>query len=85
MAFVKLSRGNVKSHALEGLFENLFDTSDLSAPIIHVEETTADKAGQVFLIWAAPASGYQTATDTFIFDIAGKITRQHVVVHYVPP
>jgi len=66
----------------EGLFSNLFDTSDLSAPIIHVDEATADKAGQVFLIWAAPASGYQTATDTFLFNMEGKITRQHVVVHY---
>ena len=35
------------------------------------------------LIWAAPASGYQTATDTFLFNQAGKITRQHVVVHYL--
>jgi hypothetical protein len=68
----------------EGLFASLWDTSDLSAPIVHVEEATADKAGQVFLIWAAPASGYQTATDTFLFNQAGKITRQHVVVHYLP-
>jgi len=68
-----------------GLFASLFDTSDLSAPIVHVDEATTDKAGQVFLIWAAPASGYRTATDTFLFNQAGKITRQNVVVHYEAP
>ena len=68
----------------EGLFANLFDTSDLAAPIIHVEESVDGEAGQVFLIWSAAASGYQRATDTFIFNGAGKITRQHVVVHQVP-
>ena len=66
------------------LFSNLWDLSDLIAPIVHVDEATPDKAGQVFLIWAAPASGYQTATDTFLFNMEGKITRQHVVVHYLP-
>ena len=54
------------------------------APIVHVEEATAEKAGQVFSIRAALASGYQTATDTFLSNQAGKIVRQHVVVHYLP-
>jgi hypothetical protein len=68
----------------EGLFKNLHDCSDLAAPIIHVEEAANGAAGQVFLVWSCPASGYQHATDTFIFNSAGKITHQHVVVHYVP-
>jgi len=61
-----------------GLFKSLFDTSDLAAPIIHVEEDT----GMVFLVWSAAASGYMHATDTFIFDEDAKIFRQNVVVHY---
>jgi ketosteroid isomerase-like protein len=67
-----------------GLFASLFDTSDLAAPIIHVEESDDGEAGEVFLIWSAGASGYVHATDTFLFNAAGKITRQHVVVHYEP-
>merc|ERR1719446_692730 len=66
-------------NCFEGLFASLHDTSDLAAPIIHVEE-----GGMVFLIWSAAASGYSRATDTFIFNAAGKITRQHVVVYYAP-
>jgi len=65
----------------EGLFASLHDTSDLGAPIIHVDE---GGGAQVFLIWRAPASGYTTATDTFIFNPEGKILRQNVVVHYEP-
>jgi hypothetical protein len=64
-----------------GLFKSLFDTSDLAAPIIHVEEDP----GMVFLVWSAPASGYAYATDTFIFDKDAKIFRQNVVVHYKKP
>jgi len=66
-----------------GLFKSLFDTSNLGAPIVHVEETAA--GGQVLLVWNAAASGYVRATDTFIFNSAGKILRQHVVVHYEAP
>jgi len=66
----------------EGLFESLHDTSDLGAPIVHVEEGAY---AQVFLIWRAPASGYTTGTDSFIFNAQGKILRQHVVVHYEAP
>jgi len=68
----------------EGLFKSLFDCSDLGAPIQVVEESVGGEAGQVFLIWSAAASGYQRATDSFVFNGAGKITRQHVVVHHVP-
>jgi ketosteroid isomerase-like protein len=67
-----------------GLFASLHDTSDLAAPIIHVEESVDDEAGSVFLIWSAAASGYVRATDTFIFNEDGKILRQHVVVHFAP-
>ena len=62
-------------------------TTTLGAPVIHVEEATLRDHGnaQVFLIWRAPASGYESATDTFIFNGQGKIIRQNVVVHYSPP
>ena len=53
----------------------------VGAPIVHVEEANGN---QVFLIWRAPASGYESATDTFIFNAEGKILRQNVVVHYSP-
>jgi hypothetical protein len=68
----------------EGLFQSLHDCSNLAAPIIHVEEAAGGNAGQVFLCWSCSASGYERATDTFIFNSAGKITRQHVVVHHTP-
>lgn len=67
----------------EGLFKSLFDCSNLGAPIIHVEEDAT--GGQVLLVWHAAASGYKRATDTFIFDSAGKIMRQHIAVHYEAP
>merc|ERR1711881_387166 len=63
------------------VFKSLPDTSDLAAPIIHVEEDP----GMVFLVWSAPASGYAYAIDTFIFDKDAKIFRQNVVVHYKKP
>lgn len=74
----------------EGLFKSLHDCSDLAAPIIHVEEVDGGykakrgAAGQVLLVWNCPASSYHRATDTFIFNGKGKITRQNVVVHYAP-
>ena len=37
-----------------GLFDSLYDVSDLAAPLIEVEEKPY---GQVFLIWSAAASG----------------------------
>jgi hypothetical protein len=72
----------------EGLFKTLHNCSDLAAPIIHVDESekwsSLKTFGQVFLVWNCPASSYQRATDTFIFNNKGKIIRQNVVVHYVP-
>merc|ERR1712232_534879 len=67
------------------LFASLFDTSDLSAPVIDVNEATDTEPGSVFLIWYAPASGYTEATDTFIFDENAKILEQNVVVYYQDP
>jgi len=67
----------------EKLFKELFDVSNLGAPIIHVEEDAT--GGQVFLVWSAAASGYLRATDSFIFNGAGKILRQHIAVHYEAP
>ena len=54
----------------------------MGAPIVHVEGANGY---QVFLIWRAPASGYESATDTFIFNAQGKIIRQKGVVHDSPP
>lgn len=66
------------------LFQNLSDCSDLAAPVQHCEESSSGCA-QVFLIWSCGASGYKTATDTFIFNGSGKILRQNVVAHYEKP
>ena len=63
-----------------GLFSDLSDLSGLAAPAIRVEEATEDKAGMVFLVWRCPSSGYNHATDTFLFDKDGKIAKQNVVI-----
>jgi ABC-type transporter Mla subunit MlaD len=34
----------------------------------------------VFLVWESPASGFLKVTDSFLFDDAGKIIRQNIVV-----
>ena len=60
-----------------GLFAELDDLSELSAPVVKVEEGPAE---QVFLVWACPSSGITQATDTFAFDSAGTIIRQNIVV-----
>jgi len=62
-----------------GLFKALSDLSDLAAPVIEVHEPSGEEPGSVLLIWSCKASGFQQATDTFIFDAAGKIVRQNVV------
>lgn len=67
-----------------GLFKSLPDCSALGAPIQHVEEKSATGPGEVFLVWSCPSSGYERATDTFIFNEDGKIVRQNVVVAYAP-
>ena len=63
-----------------GLFSDLSDLSGLAAPAIRVEEATEGKAGMVFLVWRCPSSGYNHATDTFLFDKDGKIAKQNVVI-----
>ena len=63
-----------------GLFKDMPDLSGLAAPAIRVEEATEDKAGMVFLVWRCPSSGYNHATDTFLFDKDGKIAKQNVVI-----
>jgi len=60
-----------------GLFSELSDLSALEAPVVHVDENP----GHVFLIWSCTSSGFQNATDTFIFDHDSKISRQNVVIH----
>jgi len=61
-----------------GLFGDLSDLSTLAAPVVQVEED----AKQVFLVWKCPGSGFDAATDTFIFsnDKKFKIVRQNIVV-----
>ena len=63
-----------------GLFKDMPDLSGLAAPAVRVEEATEGKAGMVFLVWRCPSSGYNHATDTFLFDAAGKIAKQNVVI-----
>ena len=62
------------------LFKDLSDLSGLAPPAIRVEEATEGKAGMGFLVWRCPSSGYNHATDTFLFDAAGKIAKQNVVI-----
>lgn len=57
-----------------GLFAALKDTSDLAAPVIDV----AEDSKMVFLIWSCAASGFPSATDTFVFSDNMKIYRQNV-------
>ena len=66
-----------------GLFASLWDTSDLAAPSSTLTRLLVETL-TVFLIWSAAVSGYVRAIDTFLFNAQGKITRQHVVVHYLP-
>merc|ERR1711924_457117 len=61
-----------------GLFGALTDMSGLEVPQAIVEEGNPK---QVFLIWRCPTSGFTHATDTFLFDDAGKIVRQTVVIY----
>lgn len=60
-----------------GLFAELHDNSLLAAPVVMVEH---EPIPQVFLVWESPASGYLKGTDSFLFDDAGKIIRQNIVV-----
>lgn len=70
----------------KGLFESLSDTSDLAAPVQIVEEPSSlGEPGTVFLTWSCPASGYASATDTFIFESNGRIKWQNVAVSYTNP
>ena len=66
-------------------FLSLYDCTDFSLPIVHVEESKDGAPGEVFSIWSAPASGYTTATDTLMFSNAGRILRHNIVVSYVDP
>merc|ERR1712070_524661 len=69
-----------------GLFQKLDDLSELSAPVIDVEEgSAAGGRGHVFLTWKCPSSGVAHATDTFIFDENDKIVRQNVVLQTMTP
>ena len=69
----------------DNFFMSLYDCTDFSFPIVHIEEGQAGAPGEVLSVWSALASGYATATDTFIFNSAGKILRHNIVVHYVDP
>ena len=62
--------------AFVGLFASLPDLSALAAPLVDVSEARS----QVLLVWECPSSGVVRATDTFLFDAAGKIVTQNVVL-----
>ena len=62
--------------AFVGLFASLPDLSELAAPPVDVSEARS----QVLLVWECPSSGVVRATDTFLFDAAGKIVTQNVVM-----
>ena len=64
-----------------GLFAALYNNSLLAAPVITVEHSPIP---QVFLVWESPSSGFDKVTDTFLFDDAGKIIRQNIVVQTAP-
>merc|ERR1719497_99964 len=75
--------------AIEAMFASLFselaNRSDLAAPLIHTSTFGLDGSsdttglGQTFLIWRSPIDGYAYATDTFVYNSAGKILRQNIV------
>lgn len=65
---------NEIAHFFQNLFRRLTDRSDLDVPIVDIDE----EAKTVFLIWHCKASGFLSASDTFIFDDDLKISRQNV-------
>jgi len=70
-------RGTAQIRAMfAALFKDLPDLTTLAAPVVDVEEDP----GQVFLVWKCPGSGFDLATDTFIFGADKKIKRQNIVV-----
>eukprot|EP00747_Dinoflagellata_sp_TGD_P186606 gnl/TRDRNA2_/TRDRNA2_43712_c0_seq2.p1 gnl/TRDRNA2_/TRDRNA2_43712_c0~~gnl/TRDRNA2_/TRDRNA2_43712_c0_seq2.p1 ORF type:complete len:231 (-),score=27.08 gnl/TRDRNA2_/TRDRNA2_43712_c0_seq2:85-777(-) len=64
----------------KSLFSELSDHSTLDAPVTDIDE----EAGQVFLCWKCPGSGFLAATDTFIFSRNYKIWKQNTVLTKVP-
>mmetsp|Transcript_60405 Transcript_60405/g.144002 ORF Transcript_60405/g.144002 Transcript_60405/m.144002 type:complete len:569 (-) Transcript_60405:125-1831(-) len=64
----------------EAMFAELDDLTSFEAPVTDVDED----AGQVFMVWRCPSSGYLTATATFIFARNLKIWKQNIVVTKVP-
>ena len=68
-------------NCFEGLFAALDNMDGAQTPLIHIEEGPLP---MVLLVWEAPNSGYLKVTDTFIFDGAGKIMKQNVVVQSGP-
>ena len=71
--------------AIKGLFTGLFaslTSNDVGAPVVIVEDgLNNEQAGQVFLVWQAPGSGFMKVTDTFVFDADGKIVKQNIVAY----
>ena len=59
------------------MFKQLSDLGTLAAPLIKNEE---NPEGMTFLVWECPGCNVACATDTFIYDKAGKISKQNVVV-----
>lgn len=60
----------------------LNDTSDVDIVVAYVEEADDDHAGRVTWVWSASASDILRATDTYIFNSEGMITRHDVDIQW---
>jgi len=69
---------------IRAMFDGLFKSFTSSTPPVVPLAEVVDAPKQVFLIWAAPDSGYLEATDTFIFDDNFKINRQNIAIKTAP-
>eukprot|EP00750_Incisomonas_marina_P006834 INCI14725.5.p1 GENE.INCI14725.5~~INCI14725.5.p1 ORF type:complete len:560 (-),score=100.95 INCI14725.5:1691-3370(-) len=66
---------------IQKFFEETFTSmQDLSSLAVRHSHTNACPEPSAFLVWECPSSGIEYATDTFIFDEAGKIQVQTLVV-----
>jgi len=62
------------------MFTGLFQSFTSPTPPVVPQALVVEDPKQVFLIWAGPDSGYDEATDTFIFSDDFKINRQNIAL-----
>eukprot|EP00401_Gymnodinium_catenatum_P043054 CAMPEP_0117573360 /NCGR_PEP_ID=MMETSP0784-20121206/60910_1 /TAXON_ID=39447 /ORGANISM="" /LENGTH=219 /DNA_ID=CAMNT_0005371915 /DNA_START=42 /DNA_END=701 /DNA_ORIENTATION=- len=73
--------GTIRIHQMfQQLFAELEDLSTFDTPVVDIDED----AGQVFIVWKCPSSGYLAATETLIFSASFKIWKQNIVITKVP-